>query len=199
VLVQKGTKGRKKMRLFEPYTIPGKLKLRNRIVMPALVTRLATEDGHVTDELIKRYTTYAKGGTGYIVTEAVSVRREKSGQLLRLSEEEFVPGLRSLTTRVHDESEAKIAPQIIHFLKISKSGYRQKVEDLSLKDIEEIPGLFAKAAERARLAGFDAVEHREGDILKCTYCNECEKLDSVFERVVCAQWKEQEVSKDEEK
>jgi 2,4-dienoyl-CoA reductase-like NADH-dependent reductase (Old Yellow Enzyme family) len=146
------------MKLFEPYSVNGKLRLVNRIVMPALVTRLATEDGHVTDELINRYTTYAKGGTGYIVTEAVSVRREKSGQLLRLSEDEFVSGLRSLTTRVHDESEARIAPQIIHFLKISKSGYRQKVEDLPVKDIEEIPGLFAKAAERARLAGFDAVE-----------------------------------------
>jgi 2,4-dienoyl-CoA reductase-like NADH-dependent reductase (Old Yellow Enzyme family) len=59
---------------------------------------------------------------------------------------------------VHAETEAKIAPQIIHFLKIARSGYRQKVEDLSLDEVKEIPELFAQAAYRARQAGFDAVE-----------------------------------------
>jgi 2,4-dienoyl-CoA reductase-like NADH-dependent reductase (Old Yellow Enzyme family) len=38
------------MKLFESYSVNGKLRVVNRIVMPALVTRLATEDGHVTDE-----------------------------------------------------------------------------------------------------------------------------------------------------
>jgi 2,4-dienoyl-CoA reductase-like NADH-dependent reductase (Old Yellow Enzyme family) len=37
-------------------------------------------------------------------------------------------------------------------------GYRQRVEDLGLDEIREIPGLFARAARRARLAGFDGVE-----------------------------------------
>jgi 2,4-dienoyl-CoA reductase-like NADH-dependent reductase (Old Yellow Enzyme family) len=146
------------MRLFEPYTINGKLKVKNRIVMPALVTRLATEGGDITEELIHRYLSYAKGGTGYIVTEAISVKRQKSGQLMYLSDDAFIPGLKELTKRVHEESDAKIAPQIIHFMKISKSGYRQKVEDLSLEEIKEMPDLFASAAERARRAGFDAVE-----------------------------------------
>jgi 2,4-dienoyl-CoA reductase-like NADH-dependent reductase (Old Yellow Enzyme family) len=146
------------MRLFEPYIINGKLKVKNRIVMPALVTRLATEDGDITEELIHRYLSYAKGGTGYIVTEAISVKKQKSGQLLYLCDDAFIPRLKELTKRVHLESDAKIAPQIIHFMKISKSGYRQKVEDLSLEEIKEMPVLFASAAERARRAGFDAVE-----------------------------------------
>jgi 2,4-dienoyl-CoA reductase-like NADH-dependent reductase (Old Yellow Enzyme family) len=38
------------MKVFEPYSVNGKLRVVNRIVMPALVTKLATEDGHVTDE-----------------------------------------------------------------------------------------------------------------------------------------------------
>jgi len=146
------------MKLFEPYTINGKLRLKNRIVMPALVTRLATEDGEVTEELRDRYLLYAKGGTGLVVTEAISVRKQKSGPLLRLSEDRFVPALRELTDRVHGESDARIGPQIIHFMKISRSGYRQKVEDLSVEEIREIPDLFSRAAERARSAGFDAVE-----------------------------------------
>ena len=146
------------MKLFEPYTINGKLRLKNRIVMPALVTRLATEDGEVTEELRDRYLLYAKGGTGLVVTEAISVRKQKSGPLLRLSEDRFVPALKELTDRVHGESDARIGPQIIHFMKISRSGYRQKVEDLSVEEIREIPDLFSRAAERARSAGFDAVE-----------------------------------------
>ncbi len=48
--------------------------------------------------------------------------------------------------------------KIIHFLKIARSGYRQKVVDLTLEEVEEIPTLFGNAAYRARQAGFDAVE-----------------------------------------
>ena len=146
------------MRLFEPYTIHKKLRLTNHIMMPPVVTRLATEEGRVTDALIERYMLYAKGGAGIVVTEAISVKKQKSGQLLRLSEDEFIPDLRKLTKRIHEETEAKIAPQIINFLKISRGGYRQKVEDLSLEEIKEIPELFGRAAYRARQAGFDAVE-----------------------------------------
>lgn len=146
------------MLLFEPYVINNKLKIENRIVMPPVVTRLATEEGQVTPKLIDRYLSYAKGGSGLVITEAVSVKEQKSGQLLRLNDDEFVPGLKELTQKIHNESAAKIAPQIIHFLKISRSGYRQKVEDLSLEEVQEIPELFASAAARARSAGFDAVE-----------------------------------------
>ena len=146
------------MKLFEPYQINNKLQLKNHIMMPPVVTRLATTTGHVTEALIDRYMLYAKGGAGIIVTEAVSVKKQKSGQLLRLNDDEFIPGLKEMAERVHGETDAKIAPQIIHFLKIARSGYRQKVEDLSLEEIKEIPELFGQAAARAREAGFDAVE-----------------------------------------
>lgn len=146
------------MELFMPYTINNKLQLKNHIMMPPVVTRLATTTGHVTDALIDRYMLYAKGGAAIVVTEAVSVKKQKSGQLLRLNDDEFITGLKELTDRVHAETDAKIAPQIIHFLKIARSGYRQKVEDLSLEEVKEIPELFGQAAYRARQAGFDAVE-----------------------------------------
>lgn len=146
------------MKLFEPFTINNKLRLRNRTILPAIVTRLATEDGEITDDLLKRYELYARGGVGMIVTEAVSVKKQKSGPLLRISEDSFIGGLKALSERVHTESDAKIGPQLIHFLKLSRSGYRQKVEDLSVEEIQEIPRLFGEAAYRARQAGFDMVE-----------------------------------------
>ena len=146
------------MKLYEAFTIHGKLKLANRIMMPPLVTRLATEEGEITDGLVDRYLLYAEGGAGIIITEAISVKKQKSGPLLRLSGDGFVPGLKKLTALVHNNTDAKIAPQLIHFLKISRSGYRQKVEDLALEEIKEIPELFSRAAYRARQAGFDSVE-----------------------------------------
>ena len=84
------------MRLFEPYSINDKLSLKNRIMMPPVVTRLATTKGQVTDALIDRYLLYAKGGAGIVVTEAVSVKEQKSGQLLRLNEDEFCPGVEAV-------------------------------------------------------------------------------------------------------
>jgi 2,4-dienoyl-CoA reductase-like NADH-dependent reductase (Old Yellow Enzyme family) len=146
------------LKLFEPYTINKKLALRNRTILPAIVTRLATENGEVTDELLERYELYARGGIGMIVTEAVSVKKQKSGPLLRISDDNFTGGLKSLTERVHHTSDAKIGPQLIHFLKLSRSGYRQKVEDLTIEEVQGIPRLFAEAAYRSRQAGFDMVE-----------------------------------------
>ena len=146
------------MQLFEPYAIGTKLTLVNRIMVPAIVTRLATVEGNLTDALIERYLLYARGGAGLVVTEAISVKEQKSGPLLRLNDDNFIPGLKRLTELVHGESDAKIATQLVHFLKIARSGYRQKVEDLTANDVKEIPELFACAALRARTAGFDAVE-----------------------------------------
>jgi 2,4-dienoyl-CoA reductase-like NADH-dependent reductase (Old Yellow Enzyme family) len=146
------------VKLFEPYSINSKLQLRNRTILPAIVTRLATENGEVTDDLLERYELYARGGVGMIVTEAVSVKKQKSGPLLRISDDSFVDGLKSLTARVHAVSDAKVGPQLIHFLKLSRSGYRQKVEDLPIEEVKEIPRLFGEAAYRARQAGFDMIE-----------------------------------------
>jgi dimethylglycine catabolism A len=146
------------MMLFEPISLNGKLTLKNRIVMPPAVTRLATTDGHTTPELIDRYMMYAHGGASLILMEAVSVKRGTAGQLLRLNEDQFIPEFKELADRVHAETDAKIAPQILHFMKIARSGYRQKVEDLTLEEIKDQPAQWAEAAYRAREAGLDAVE-----------------------------------------
>ena len=140
------------MKLFKPYNIAGKYAQHIPPKMPPLVTRLATNEGEVTEELVDRYVLYARGGVGLIVTEAVSVKKQKSGPLLRLSEDSFIPGLKGLVDQIHDASNSKVAPQLIHFLKISRSGYRQKVEDLTLEEIREIPELLTEASNRARAA-----------------------------------------------
>ena len=47
----------------------GALQLRNRIVMAAMGTNFAAEDGHTTERLISYYEARAKGGAGLIVLE----------------------------------------------------------------------------------------------------------------------------------
>jgi 2,4-dienoyl-CoA reductase-like NADH-dependent reductase (Old Yellow Enzyme family) len=145
------------MRLLEPLDING-MVVPNRIMVPAMVTRLATEEGFVTPAIRDRYTRYAEGETGLIVLEAIAIHKNKSGPLLRISDDCFVPGLSDMVKRIHDTSDSKIVPQLIHFLKIAKSGWRQTVDMLSKDEIEKIIGEFGDAVVRAREAGFDGVE-----------------------------------------
>lgn len=143
--------------LFEPFSI-GAMRLPNRIVLPAMVTRLSGEDGFVNDAIRERYVRFAEGEPGLIVLEAMAVHASKSGPLLRISDDAFLPGLADLAKRMRGRSPSRIVPQIIHFLKISRSGWRQKVSDLGAGDLAAIRESYARAAERARRAGFDGVE-----------------------------------------
>jgi 2,4-dienoyl-CoA reductase-like NADH-dependent reductase (Old Yellow Enzyme family) len=145
------------MKLFEPLNIKG-MNLPNRIMVPAMVTRLSGEDGFVNQDIIDRYVRYAQGQVGLIVVEAMAVHQAKSGPLLRISDDKYVPGLRDLVHRIHDTSDSKVVPQIIHFLKVAKSGWRQTVDMLTLADIDRIVEEFGDAVARARDAGFDGAE-----------------------------------------
>ncbi|MDP2618809.1 MAG: hypothetical protein Q8P46_01305 [Hyphomicrobiales bacterium] len=145
------------MQLLQPIEING-MKVSNRVVVPAMVTRLSGEDGHVNQDIIDRYVRYAKGEIGLIVVEAMAIHKSKSGPLLRISDEDYVPGLTDLVSRIHDSSDSKVVPQIIHFLKVARSGWRQTLDMLSLEDIELIVEQFGDAVARARAAGFDGAE-----------------------------------------
>jgi len=145
------------MRLFEPVQINA-MRLENRIVLPAMVTRLSGEDGLVNQDIIDRYVRLAKGEPGLIVIEAMAIHGAKSGQLLRLSEDRFIDGHRELLRRMRAAGPSKVVPQIIHFLKLSKSGWRQKPMDLGREEIRLIVRQYGEAAGRARRTGYDGVE-----------------------------------------
>lgn len=143
--------------LFSPLSV-GPVTLANRVVLPAMVTRLAGEDGLVNDDIRDRYVRFALGEPGLMIIEAMAVHRARSGPLLRICGDEFLPGLIDLRKRCHDASPTKVFPQIIHFLKVARSGYRQTVGDLDAGEIRGVIEAYARAAERARAAGFDGVE-----------------------------------------
>ncbi len=145
------------MKLFDPLNI-GAMTIPNRILVPAMVTHLCKEDGIVTQATIDRFVRYAAGGAGLIVVEAMAIHQVKSGPLLRISDDKYIPALRELAKRVHGTSDSRIVPQIIHFLKVARTGWRQTADMVSLAEIDQIVEQFGDAVLRAREAGFDGAE-----------------------------------------
>jgi 2,4-dienoyl-CoA reductase-like NADH-dependent reductase (Old Yellow Enzyme family) len=131
----------------------------NRIMRTSMVSGLATEDGHVTDALIARYQREAKGGVGALVVEAAVVLPSRSSYNLRISDDQFIPELEDLVRGVKQANpETRIGIQIMHFLKIARSGWRQKVSHFKAEDLPVIVRQHADAAARAMGAGFEFIE-----------------------------------------
>jgi NADPH-dependent glutamate synthase beta subunit-like oxidoreductase/2,4-dienoyl-CoA reductase-like NADH-dependent reductase (Old Yellow Enzyme family) len=144
--------------LFSPLTIKECI-FPNRIMLTAAVTRLAAEDGHVTENIKDRYKRIARGGVGSMVVEAAVVLPSRSSFNLRVSDDLFIDELREFVEELRKVNpDLKIGLQLIHFLKVARTGWRQKVEDLKAEEIAVISGQFAEGAARARTAGFDFVE-----------------------------------------
>jgi 2,4-dienoyl-CoA reductase-like NADH-dependent reductase (Old Yellow Enzyme family)/thioredoxin reductase len=184
--------------LKSPITLGG-IELRNRMAMAAMGVEIAEEDGHAREPIIAYYEERARGGAGLIVTEVCAVAYPRGATALRqlaISSDDYLPGLRELTERVHRHG-AKIALQLVHHGKVSRvdmraghpllvpsipqfqgamdmandlsaeeigwlmkaiSGPRPSFKAADPEDIEWLTESFAAAADRARRAGFDAVE-----------------------------------------
>lgn len=145
-------------KLFSPVQF-GRLTVPNRLQRTSQVSGLATEDGHVTPELTQRYQREAQGGVGSLVVEAAVVNPSRSSYNLRISDDSFVPELKDMVAAIRKQSpQTIIGLQIMHFLKISKSGWRQRVSDFTPEEIPVIVDLHVQGARRAVEAGFDFIE-----------------------------------------
>jgi len=183
------------MKLCEPFAI-GTMSLRNRLVMPPMITNFATKEGYVTDRTKDYYEARAKGGVGLIIVEATCIDApigKGACRQLTIDDDKCVPGLRELAGVIHKHG-AKAAIQLHHAGRITASsltgrqpvapsptpfpgdelsGVRGKSEaprELTVNEIKEIERRFAEAAERAKRAGFDGVElHAAHGYLICEF------------------------------
>ncbi len=82
-------------RLVQPFRL-GSLELRNRIVMPPMVTSYGSEDGLVTEQLKGYYAARSRGGVGLVIVEAACIDAP-AGKIikrqLQIDDDRFVPGL----------------------------------------------------------------------------------------------------------
>ena len=108
-------------RWFSPVRI-GAVTLEQRTWVPAMVPWRATEEGDVTPEVLAWYERFARGRPGAIVVEATGVRDIRSGPLLRIGHDRFIPGFTKLVETVRRASggHTRLFIQIIDFLKIRR-------------------------------------------------------------------------------
>jgi 2,4-dienoyl-CoA reductase-like NADH-dependent reductase (Old Yellow Enzyme family)/thioredoxin reductase len=161
-------------RLLSPGAI-GKLKIRNRIVLPPMVRNYATPDGFVTRQLIDSYAARARGGVGLVIVEATFVHPGGKGwpQGLGIHHDKCIPGLADLVEAVKGWG-GKIAIQLHHAGRETASSitgmplvapsaipcpiFGEVPRELTTEEVVELVEAFAQAAVRAKHAGFDAVE-----------------------------------------
>lgn len=159
--------------LFEPTTING-MTTTNRFVRSATFEGLATPDGEVTPRLTKMMVELARGEVGLIISGFAFVSPEgqtMSGQLA-VHDERFVPGLQQMAEAVHTAG-TKIALQVAHsgcFANPELTGLetigaspaeengQPSCRGASRQDLTKVVSDFATAAERAKRAGYDAVQ-----------------------------------------
>jgi 2,4-dienoyl-CoA reductase-like NADH-dependent reductase (Old Yellow Enzyme family) len=163
------------MSLFEPYRIKN-LEIRNRFVRSATYDGSADKDGRVSERQMSLYAGLARGKVGLIVTGIAYIH--SSGRISpyqnSIAHDEDVAGLSRLTGMIHDLG-AKIAVQLFHAGRETGKVYQKGpalapsfVPDDPLftathrsmeeHEILEVIEAFGNGAERARAAGFDAVQ-----------------------------------------
>jgi 2,4-dienoyl-CoA reductase-like NADH-dependent reductase (Old Yellow Enzyme family) len=140
------------------------VELAERTWVPAMVPWRATEEGYVTDAVLDWYRRFAEGQPGALVVEATGVRDVKSGPLLRIGHDRFVPGLRRLveTVRRASDGRTRLFLQTIDFQTIRRRPPPERFfrEYLAITDRhrERVPG--SDAAIRARFIDMSNDERR---------------------------------------
>ena len=153
----------------------GNLQLRGRIVMPPMATEQA-DGGLVTPGMGAYYAARAKNPEiGLIITEHsyIEMRGKASRGQVSIAENEAIEGLSTITKAIHAAAEGiKVFAQINHAggytsrditgtepVSASAGIFKQEPARALTKDeILQIEELFAQAARRAQLAGYDGVE-----------------------------------------
>ncbi len=160
--------------LFEQLIVKG-MELRNRLVMPPMLTNFASEDGAVTKQMIDYYIERAQGGAALIIVEMSYPHPTGKGFpcMLGVYSDAFIPGLNELAEAIKSYG-ACAALQIGHAGRQTRSeisghtilapsaipskGTVEVPKEMSMEEIQEIIHAFGTAALRAKRAGFDAVE-----------------------------------------
>lgn len=160
-------------RIWEPFRI-GEMELKNRIMMAPMVTQYASKKGYATKRIKNYYEARARGGSALVIVEGTYIHPRGQGlpNLLNISDDKFISGMSELVEVIH-RHDTKAALQIYHcgrkttskLIRVPRvapsslaSPGGEVPKELTIDEIAKITTYFARAALRAKLAGFDGVE-----------------------------------------
>lgn len=156
--------------LLSPIKIRG-LELKNRIILPAMGTRMASEKGEITDRLIAYHAARAKGGCGLNIVEVAAVHRPSSpAHFVWICEDSLIEGHKKLTDAIHENGgKAEIQlwqgglavsmdPSAQILLPSDMNLGQYTIPGITLEQIKEIVFCYGQAARRAVEAGYDCIE-----------------------------------------
>jgi 2,4-dienoyl-CoA reductase-like NADH-dependent reductase (Old Yellow Enzyme family)/pyruvate/2-oxoglutarate dehydrogenase complex dihydrolipoamide dehydrogenase (E3) component len=160
--------------IFQPGMI-GNLEIKNRLIVPAMLTEFADANGRLTERYIRYYEEKARGGWGLIIVEDNVIEPRGAGFkcIPGVWADEMMVEHKELTDRVH-AAGAKIALQVYHAgrqthssvtgeLPVAPSPIQDPIlpetpRELETDEVKELVEKFAQAVRRGKDAGYDAVE-----------------------------------------
>ncbi len=158
-------------KLFSPFTVKD-MELKNRVVLPAMGTKLSGKTRDVTPTLIDYHVARVRGGSGLNIVEVCSVHTPSAPKgFLSISKDTYIPRLQRLTKAIH-EAGGKAGLQLwqgslavgmdpdaqILLASDMEMSPGVTLPGISGEMIEEIVESYGEAAGRAVKAGFDCVE-----------------------------------------
>lgn len=162
--------------LFESYSLPSGVELKNRLLMAPMTHSSSNKDGSVSTQELSYYRERS-AGVGAVITACAYVQPSGKGfkNAFGADEDRLVPGLRELAKTIQDAG-AKAILQIFHAGRmaipdllpdrqpISASAVASEREgavtprEMTEEEIEETIKSFGEATRRAIDAGYDGVE-----------------------------------------
>ncbi len=171
--------------LFQDFTL-NRLKLKNRVTVSPMTRTSGTEDGHVTNQMVKYYERYAKGGFSLVFTEGLYLDESYSQGYSNqpgIANENHIDGWKKVTDTVHEHGAYMFA-QLMHAGALSQGNHYTEMtiapsavqpkgeqlafyggsgkfkipQEMTVQQIKGAIGAFVDSAVRAQRAGFDGVE-----------------------------------------
>ena len=142
------------------------MTIKNRFLRSATMENMASEDGMVTDDLLKLYYDLALGGTGLIITGACAVeaRAKVWNRQTGIWSDGHIKGMGKMARIIHAYGAGCKSAVQLHHGGMGGYGYSYGAQntDYSLKntsesEIKDVITAFGKAALRVKRSGFDAV------------------------------------------
>ncbi len=160
--------------MFEHVFAPIKIRemeLKNRIILPAMGTRMADADGAVTEKLVAYHAARAKGGCGLNIVEVAAVHTPSApAHFVSISEDKFIEGHKKLTDAIHENGgkagiqlwQGSIAASMdpkAKILVVSDMNFGPyTLKAITKEEIQEVIECYGAAAARAVQAGYDCLE-----------------------------------------